>query len=376
MRPTTLDPTRMGCKAQDLEAHLRSRIVGQAEAVEQIANVYQTYLSGMTSPGRPIATFLFLGPTGTGKTRVVEVTAEHLLNNPGAVIKIDCAEFQHSHEIAKLIGSPPGYLGHRETKPALSQEALDRQQTDTLKISIVLFDEIEKASDALWNLLLGILDKATLTLGDNSKVEFSLFMTSNLGATEINAILKPRLGFAPSSREDQDLRETRDDLQNKISCAGLEAVRRRFTPEFVNRLDTIVVFKPLARTELRQVLEIELQGVQERIFQNLTDPFIFSVTDAGKEFLLREGTNLNYGARHLKRAIDRLVVHPMSNLIASGQILSGDAIRVDHPYSSPYMAFSLEGEGIPVPERAKLANHYLAQTPSVSAVVAGESHSA
>ena len=167
------------------------------------------------------------------------------------------------------------------------------------------------------NLLLGILDKATLTLGDNRKVDFShamIFMTSNLGATEINAILKPRLGFAPSGREDQDLRETRDDLQNKISCAGLEAVRRRFTPEFVNRLDTIVVFKPLARTELRQVLEIELQGVQERIFQNLSDPFIFSVTDAGKEFLLREGTNLNYGARHLKRAIDRLVVHPMSNL--------------------------------------------------------------
>ena len=379
MRPTTLDPTRMGCKAQDLEAHLRSRIVGQAEAVEQIANVYQMYVSGMTSPGRPIATFLFLGPTGSGKTRVVEATAEHLLNNPGAVIKIDCAEFQHSHEIAKLIGSPPGYIGHRETKPALSQEALDRHQTDTLKISIVLFDEIEKASDALWNLLLGILDKATLTLGDNSKVNFShtmIFMTSNLGATEINAILKPRLGFAPSGREHQDLRETRDDLQNKISCAGLEAVRCRFTPEFVNRLDTIVVFKPLGRTELRQVLEIELQGVQERILQNLSDPFIFSVTDAGKEFLLREGTNLNYGARHLKRAIDRLVVHPMSNLIASGQILSGDAIRVDHPYSSPYMAFSLEGEGIPVPERARLANHHLTHSPSVSAVVARESHSA
>src|SRR5438093_1995972 len=200
MRPTTLDPTRMGCKAQDLEAHLRSRIVGQAEAVEQIANVYQTYLSGMTSPGRPIATFLFLGPTGTGKTRVVEVTAEHLLNNPGAVIKIDCAEFQHSHEIAKLIGSPPGYLGHRETKPALSQEALDRQQTDTLKISIVLFDEIEKASDALWNLLLGILDKATLTLGDNRQVDFSqciIFMTSNLGAAEMASLSRPPMGFTP-----------------------------------------------------------------------------------------------------------------------------------------------------------------------------------
>ena len=204
MRPTALDPTKMGCKAQTLEANLRSRVVGQAEAVDHIANVYQMYLSGMTSPGRPIANFLFLGPTGSGKTRVVEATAECLFDNPLAVIKIDCAEFQHSHEIAKLIGSPPGYLGHQDTKPALSQEVIDQHHTDTVKISIVLFDEIEKASDAVWNLLLGILDKATLTLGDNRKVDFShtmIFMTSNAGATEINAILRPRLGFISSGRE-------------------------------------------------------------------------------------------------------------------------------------------------------------------------------
>ena len=175
-------------------------------------------------------------------------------------------------------------------------------------------------------------------------------MTSNLGATEINAILKPRLGFAPSGREDQDLRETRDDLQNKISCAGLEAVRRRFTPEFVNRLDTIVVFKPLARTELRQVLEIELQGVQERIFQNLSDPFIFSVTDAGKEFLLREGTNLNYGARHLKRAIDRLLVQPLANLIATDQVRDGDIISVDFSSTSGELVFWKESRNLPQQE--------------------------
>src|SRR5438876_7911150 len=351
-----LDPTKTGRQAEDLETQLRHLIVGQEEAIHQIVRAYQTHVAGLSPVGRPIGNFLFLGPTGSGKTRIVEATAESLLKDSRSVIKIDCAEFQHSHEIAKLIGSPPGYLGHRETHPLLSQEVLNQHHTDKLKLSFVLFDEIEKASDALWNLLLGILDKATLTLGDNSKVAFShamIFMTSNFGATETNAILKPRLGFAPSGREDQDLRETRDDLQNKISCAGLEAVRRRFTPELVNRLDTIVVFKPLGRTELRQVLEIELQGVQERILQNLSDPFIFSVTDAGKEFLLREGTNLNYGARHLKRAIDRLVVHAMSNLIASGQILRGDAIRVDHPYSLPSMAFSLEGVGVPVPLRAR-----------------------
>src|SRR5262249_39486158 len=151
MRAATLDPTRVGRQAQQLETNLRSRIVGQTEAIEHIANAYQTYLSGMTPAGRPIANFLFLGPTGSGKTRIVEATAECLVNDPQAVIKIDCAEFQHSHEIAKLIGSPPGYLGHRETQAALTQESLDRFHTETVRISFVLFDEIEKASDSLWN---------------------------------------------------------------------------------------------------------------------------------------------------------------------------------------------------------------------------------
>ena len=194
-----LDPTRTGRDAESLEKTLLRLIVGQDEAVEQIVNIYQMHLTGLNAPGRPVGNFLFLGPTGSGKTRIVEATAEALLKNPRAVIKIDCAEFQHSHEIAKLIGSPPGYLGHRETHPLLSQEVLNQYHTETNKISFVLFDEIEKASDALWNLLLGILDKATLTLGDNRRVDFSralIFMTSNLGASEMGAILQPGLGFA------------------------------------------------------------------------------------------------------------------------------------------------------------------------------------
>src|ERR1700757_3138579 len=193
-----LDPTLTGRDAEDLESNLRRKIVGQDQAIEQIVNIYQTYLAGMISPGRPIGNFLFLGPTGSGKTRLVEATAESLARNPRAVLKIDCAEFQHSHEIAKLIGSPPGYLGHRETHPLLSQEVLNQYHTDKVKISFVLFDEIEKASDSLWNLLLGVLDKATLTLGDNRRVDFSramIFMTSNVGASEMNAILNPKMGF-------------------------------------------------------------------------------------------------------------------------------------------------------------------------------------
>src|SRR5450432_829070 len=235
-----LDPSKTGREASTLESSLRKLIVGQEEAIEQIVNIYQMHLTGMAAPGRPVGNFLFLGPTGSGKTRIVEATAEALIRNPRAVIKIDCAEFQHSHEIAKLIGSPPGYLGHRETHPLLSQEVLNQFHTDTMKLSFVLFDEIEKASDALWNLLLGILDKATLTLGDNRRVDFSralIFMTSNLGASEMNSILRPNLGFATSEIERRRAQgEVDEGLNDKISRAGIESAKRKFSPEFMNRL--------------------------------------------------------------------------------------------------------------------------------------------
>jgi ATP-dependent Clp protease ATP-binding subunit ClpA len=266
---------------------------------------------------------------------MVEATAESLLGDARAVIKIDCAEFQHSHEIAKLIGSPPGYLGHRETHPLLSQEVLDQFHTDRMKLSFVLFDEIEKASDALWNLLLGILDKATLTLGDNRHVDFSnsfIFMTSNLGATEMNSILRPNLGFAAGECERNNAAGILDPaLAGKVESAGLEAARRKFTPEFINRIDKTVVFHPLCAEDLRKILTIELNMVQQRVFSAANAaPFVFNLTDQAKDFLLREGTDMKYGARHLKRAVDRLLVHPLSNLIATFQVRGGDLIRVDY----------------------------------------------
>src|SRR5438132_1803921 len=205
-RLTLLDSTKTGRLAEHLENKLRQLIVGQDEAIHQIVKAYQTHVAGLSPVGRPIGNFLFLGPTGSGKTRMVEATAESLLGDSRAVIKIDCAEFQHSHEISKLIGSPPGYLGHRETHALLSQEVLNQYHTEKMKLSFVLFDEIEKASDALWNLLLGILDKATLTLGDNRRVDFSstlIFMTSNLGSAEMGSILRPNLGFAASEIQSQ-----------------------------------------------------------------------------------------------------------------------------------------------------------------------------
>src|SRR6202171_3488390 len=247
---TLLDPNKTGRQAEDLENQLHHFVVGQDEAIHQIVRAYQTHVAGLSPAGRPIGNFLFLGPTGSGKTRIVEATAQALLNNPRAVIKIDCAEFQHGHEIAKLIGSPPGYLGHRETHALLSQEKLNEHHTDKVKISLVLFDEIEKASDSLWNLLLGILDKGVLTLGDNRRVDFSsamIFLTSNLGATEMCTLSSPRLGFHSPKQENTS---SNAKLSARMSTAGIAAARRKFTPEFINRLDKIVVFKSLGNEEL------------------------------------------------------------------------------------------------------------------------------
>ena len=347
-----LDPTQTGQDAEKLYTDLHKRIIGQNEAIDHIVNIYQMYLAGMNGPGRPIGNFLFLGPTGSGKTRLVEATAESLIGDARAMIKIDCAEFQHSHEIAKLIGSPPGYLGHRETHPLLSQEVLNQYQTEKMKLSFVLFDEIEKASDALWNLLLGILDKATLTLGDNRRVDFSrtlIFMTSNLGATEMGSILRPNLGFAASEIEKLHGSGQMDaGTRDKISRAGVEAARRKFTPEFMNRIDKVVVFKPLGHTELRKILGLELNILQQRIFNSsTTTPFIFTLSEPAKDHLLAEGTDMKYGARHLKRAIDRALVQPMSNLIATQQVRGGDLIKVDFDSEDRGLTFAKEAEDMP-----------------------------
>jgi ATP-dependent Clp protease ATP-binding subunit ClpA len=356
-----LDPAQTGPAAERLEGDLRKRIVGQDEAITQIVNTYQTFLAGMSSSGRPVGSFLFLGPTGSGKTRMVEAAAESLVGDMRAVVKIDCAEFQHSHEIAKLIGAPPGYLGHRETHPLLSQDVLNQYQTETFKLSFVLFDEIEKASDALWNLLLGILDKATLTLGDNRRVDFSraiIFMTSNLGAAEMNSILRPNFGFASSEVDRQRLEgETDEGLAGKVNRAGLDAARRRFAPEFINRIDKTIVFRALGERELRNILTIELKTLQERIFHSApTVPFVFSVMEAAKDYLLQQGTDVKYGARHLKRAIDQSLVQPLSNLIATGQVRGGDLIRVDYDKACNRVTFFKDGENMPFSAMAQMAD--------------------
>src|SRR5712692_2811372 len=353
-----LDPNQRSLESREFEAALRAKIVGQEEGVRALVDLYQVFCAGMCPQGRPVGNLLFLGPTGSGKTRIVEAAADILFGDPRAVIKVDCAEFQHSHEIAKLIGSPPGYLGHRETHPLITQEALAQYHTERLKLSFPLFDEIEKASDALWQLLLGILDKATLTLGDNRRVDLSatmIFLTSNLGGGEISELMTGGLGFV------QPGEKPAASLDGKVERTAVEAARRKFSPEFMNRLDKVVVFHPLRPEQLEQILEIELGMVQQRVLDTGRGQFLFRVTGGARKFLLQEGTDIKYGARHLKRAIEKYVVYPLANLLATEQIHFGDMLVVDWDGKTMHLSFQREGEGAVVPPVPKMIRPAAAQ---------------
>ncbi len=368
-RQTILDPSQNSPEVREFEKALRRQVVGQDRAVRRLARVYQVFRAGLSTPGRPIVNLLFLGPTGSGKTRLVEATADALFEKPRAFIKVDCAEFQHSHEIAKLIGSPPGYLGHRETQPLITQEALDQHHTEKIKLSLVLFDEIEKASDALWQLLLGILDKATLTLGDNRRVDFSrtmIFLTSNLGSHEVMNLMRGGMGFS-ANRTNED-----EELDQKIYKAAKEAAKRKFSPEFLNRIDKVIVFRALTRENLEKILDIELEQVQQRII-NASDgrQFVFRCTKEARDFILQEGTDMKFGARHLKRSIERHLVFPISNLLATDQILLGDLITVDFDAVLGKLIFVKEDQGAIVQSEEPVV-HEAAMVP-VSVRVAGAS---
>lgn len=319
-----LDPNQGGESARLLIQQFSRKIVGQEDATRVLVNMLEYHQAGFGDPSMPVGTALFLGPTGTGKTHVVQSFAEALFGSKKACLRIDCAEFQHSHEIAKLIGSPPGYLGHRETNPALTQEALNKFHTDTLKLSVVLFDEIEKASDSLWSLMLGIMDNASLTLGDNRKVDFSkaiILMTSNVGAREMS---KKNLGFTEPSEEFD---------KTKLERIAMSAAKSKFSPEFMNRIQNFVTFNTLTEEQINQVLEIELMGLRDSLLRidngKLERRFNIVLSPKAKKRLITEGYNKEYGARHLKRAITMLVHRPLANLVNSRQVLNGDLIVVD-----------------------------------------------
>jgi DNA-binding NtrC family response regulator len=316
-----------GKSERNLVELLTRKVVGQTTAMQSIVPYIQMYQAGLNPEGRPVGIFLLLGPTGTGKTRTVEALAEVLHGSDRKVVKVDCGEFQSDHEVAKLIGAPPGYLGHRETQPVLTQEKLSASTSADCPLSIVLFDEIEKAAPALSTLLLGILDRATLTLGDNTVVNFEqslIFLTSNLGAREMMKEMRPELGF-------QGVTERKPtELASKLESIGVAAVRRRFSPEFVNRIDVVITYQPLDDLALAAILEHHIADLQRHVNTRLGNrSFEIEVSGQAKQFLLERGTSAEYGARELKRTIHRHLTQPLAALVARGDVEPGAQVVVD-----------------------------------------------
>lgn len=319
-----LNPSLKSDEILEFEETLNNKIINQAEAVASMSGIYEQYLAGIPKENRPLGIIMLLGTTGVGKTRLAEALAETLFSNPKAMLKINCGEFQSSHEIAKLMGAPPGYVGHGDKNDSaiVSQEKLEQYYTKEHKISIVLFDEIEKASSAFHDILLGILDKGTMTNGKGEVIDFTksiIILTSNAGAAEMMKIDGGAIGFTSSIPTNKN-----------FSSVALNAVRKKFSPEFINRIDKIVVFNSLGVEEMKQILRVELRAVQRRIFSSERHcQFVLSVSKEAELYLVQDGYDKRYGARHLKRSLERNIVTPIASMILTSQIEMGDVVHVD-----------------------------------------------
>src|SRR5258708_5528303 len=311
----------------DLAAILSRKVVGQPAATRLIVPYIQMFQAGLAPEGRPVGMFLLLGTTGTGKTKTIEALAEILHGSQKNLLKVDCGEFQMEHEVAKLIGAPPGYLGHRETQPMLTQQKLNSVTSEKCSLSLVLFDEIEKAAPSMTRLLLGVLDKGLLRLGDNTSVNFEkslVFLTSNLGAREMMREINPDFGFQSVQQVE------RTDLTGKLQNIALVAVRKRFSPEFVNRIDCIITYQPLTPESLAVILDQQITDLQSHVNTRLGNrSFTLDVPFETRQFLLQKGTSSDYGARELNRTIHRSLTQPLATMVATNQINAGARVRVD-----------------------------------------------
>jgi ATP-dependent Clp protease ATP-binding subunit ClpA len=301
--------------------------VGQPAAIEAIVPYVQMHRAMLAPEGRPAGVFLLLGPTGTGKTKTVEALADVLHGSPKKLLRVDCGEFQMEHEVAKLLGAPPGYLGHRETQPLLTQQKLNGASSESCDLSIVLFDEIEKAAPSVGRLLLGVLDKAALRLGDNTTINFEktmIFLTSNLGARAMSRELNPDFGF------ESLVASASSGKFSKLQSIGMTALRRAFSPEFINRIDAVVTYHPLSPEALAEILDGQVQELQSHLDKRLgMNTFRLEVPGRTRRFLLEKGTSNEFGARELKRTLQRQLVQPLASLIAAGEIAPGTRIRAD-----------------------------------------------
>ncbi len=303
-------------------------LVGQPGVAKQILPFVEMFEAGLSPEGRPSGVFLLLGPTGTGKTRSVEALAETLHGSNRHILRIDCGEYQMDHEVAKLVGAPPGYLGHRETQPLLSQARINSVASERSSLSILLFDEIEKAAPSMMRMLLGILDRGILRLGDNNLVSLErtmIFMTSNLGADKMQKELVPTMGFGPMAANTQKGPGTK-----RLESIGLAAAKKKFSPEFMNRIDSTIGYQPLDEKALTLILNLQIDNIQHHIDLRLgARAFELEITPKLRRFLLDKGTSIEYGARELKRTIQRFVLQPLAGVINKGQIPPGALVDMD-----------------------------------------------
>jgi ATP-dependent Clp protease ATP-binding subunit ClpA len=304
-----------------LRTALEERVLGQSDAVQAIVDSYVRWKAGLAGLDKPVATFLMLGPTGVGKTLTVESLAEVLHGDARMLIKIHCAEYRHSHEIARLVGAPPGYIGHKETQPRLSQRKIQEAQSKGCPLVILLFDEIEKAHPDLWDLLLGVLDKGDLHLGDGSSADLRqsiVFLTSNVGAREAAGAIGYRSG------------ESTERAQKAESAA-----RRLFSPEFRNRLTAQITYRSLNEDQVRSITDLELRRCSTRLRQTrgvglaFRDSVVSCVLDDCQSPETSSSQTLaTFGARPIRRTIERLLELPLAHMILDGRIGPGDEIEV------------------------------------------------
>jgi ATP-dependent Clp protease ATP-binding subunit ClpA len=322
--------TRRADAHSGLLQQLTKRVVGQAHALTEIVPYVQMHQAGLAPEGRPAGVFLLLGPTGTGKTRTVEVLADVLHGSERHMLRVDCGEFQMEHEVAKLVGAPPGYLGHRETPPMLTQQKLSSVASESCGLSLILFDEIEKAAPSMTRLLLGVLDKATLRLGDNNTVNFErtlIFLTSNVGSREIRKEIAPDFGF--ESMTPRAAASTKG-AAHRLDAVGMRAVKRRFPPEFVNRIDAVITYRPLDKAALRTIVDQQIEALRRHIGNRLGErAFVLEVSDSARRFLLEKGTSDEYGARELKRTILRKITQPLAAMVANREVEPGAVVRAE-----------------------------------------------
>jgi ATP-dependent Clp protease ATP-binding subunit ClpB len=344
--PISIRPRRHqfdGAKSASLYEQLANRVIGQPQAMTQIVPYVQMHRAGLAAEGRPVGVFLLLGPTGTGKTKTVEALADALHGSEKSILKVDCGEFQMEHEVAKLIGAPPGYLGHRETQPILTQQRLSGVTSENSNLSLVLFDEIEKAAPSMTRLLLGVLDKAVLRLGDNTSVNFErsiIFLTSNLGAAAMRKELCPEFGF--ESMPGAAGGRARGGIA-KLASIGMNEVRRRFSPEFVNRIDAVITYQPLSADSLAVIFNQQIAALEKHIRNRLQEnAFALELSGDARGLLLRLGTSAEFGARELKRTILRKLTQPLAAMLEVGKIPPESCVRAELAADGENLEFVVE----------------------------------